>query len=32
MLFGSYAKGTASDQSDVDLLVGADVRGLRFFG
>ena len=32
ILFGSYAKGTASDQSDVDLLVGADVRGLRFFG
>ena len=31
-LFGSYAKGTAGESSDVDLLVSADVTGLRFFG
>jgi len=32
VLFGSYAKGTANESSDVDLLVAADVRGLQFFG
>ena len=32
ILFGSYAKGTAGETSDVDLLVSADVTGLRFFG
>lgn len=31
-LFGSYAKGRANEQSDVDLLVKSDVKGLRFFG
>lgn len=30
-LFGSYAKGKAHEQSDVDLLVSADVSGMRFF-
>ncbi len=30
-LFGSYAKGTASEQSDVDLLVSIPVDGLKFF-
>lgn len=30
-LFGSYAKGTAREESDVDLLVSADMNGLRFF-
>ena len=30
-LFGSYAKGTASEQSDVDLLVSMPVDGLKFF-
>ena len=30
-LFGSYAKGTATENSDVDLLVSAGVTGLRFF-
>ena len=32
ILFGSYAKGTATETSDVDLLISADVTGLRFFG
>ncbi len=31
-LFGSYAKGTATPTSDVDLLVSANVSGLKFFG
>ena len=30
-LFGSYAKGNAAETSDVDLLVGTDLTGLRFF-
>lgn len=32
ILFGSYAKGTAKETSDVDLLISTDVTGLRFFG
>ena len=31
-LFGSYAKGRAKENSDVDLLIASDVTGLRFFG
>lgn len=32
-LFGSYARGDADDDSDVDLLVDAyNVHGLRFYG
>lgn len=31
-LFGSYAKGLATPQSDVDLLVDSGLRGLSFFG
>ena len=31
-LFGSYAKGTATEHSDVDLLVSADVSGIKFYG
>ena len=31
-LFGSYAKGKATESSDVDLLISADVTGMRFFG
>lgn len=31
-LFGSYAKGKAKEDSDVDLLVGTSVSGLDFFG
>lgn len=32
VLFGSYAKGTATKRSDVDLLVDSGLRGLAFFG
>ena len=32
ILFGSYAKGTPGEQSDVDLLISTDTTGLRFFG
>lgn len=31
-LFGSYAKGTATERSDVDLLISADVTGIKFYG
>ena len=31
-LFGSYAKDKATPVSDVDLLVSADVKGLKFYG
>ncbi len=30
-LFGSYAKGKATDKSDIDLLVDITVNGLQFF-
>ncbi|MBQ7378704.1 MAG: nucleotidyltransferase domain-containing protein [Clostridia bacterium] len=32
ILFGSYAKGTQTETSDVDLLISTDITGLRFFG
>ncbi len=31
-LFGSYAKGKANDNSDVDLLIDTAVDGLDFYG
>ena len=31
-LFGSYAKGYATEVSDVDLLVDTTITGLNFFG
>lgn len=31
-LFGSYAKGTAKPDSDVDLYVSSSLTGLRFVG
>lgn len=31
-LFGSYAKGTATEKSDVDLLISSDVTGMRYYG
>lgn len=31
-LFGSYAKGLATNRSDVALLVDSGLRGLAFFG
>jgi predicted nucleotidyltransferase/DNA-binding XRE family transcriptional regulator len=30
-LFGSYAKGTAKEMSDIDLLIGGNVSGITFF-
>ena len=32
ILFGSYAKGVATEKSDIDLLISTDITGLRFFG
>ena len=31
-LFGSYAKGVATEQSDVDLLISTDASGIKFYG
>lgn len=31
-LFGSYAKGKATPASDVDLLISANIKGLKFYG
>ena len=30
-LFGSYAKGLATEKSDVDLMVDSRLHGLQFF-
>ncbi len=30
-LFGSYARGEARDNSDIDLLVDTDITGMSFF-
>ncbi|MCM1192757.1 MAG: nucleotidyltransferase domain-containing protein, partial [Acetatifactor muris] len=30
ILFGSYGKGSATKESDIDLLVDSDLKGLRF--
>lgn len=32
VLFGSYAKNTATESSDIDLLVDCDLTGLKFIG
>lgn len=32
VLFGSYGKGTATEKSDVDLLVDSGLHGFRFIG
>jgi len=32
ILFGSYAKGTPTEKSDVDLLIDSDKTGLDFYG
>lgn len=32
ILFGSYAKGLAANNSDVDILVDSGLKGLAFFG
>lgn len=31
-LFGSYAKGKATERSDVDLLIDTETNGLKYFG
>lgn len=31
-LFGSYAKETASEKSDVDLLLSSSITGMKFYG
>lgn len=31
-LFGSYAKGKATPSSDIDLLISANIKGLKFYG
>lgn len=31
-LFGSYAKGKATETSDVDLLISSTVSGLKYYG
>ena len=32
VLFGSYANGTATEKSDIDILVDSGLHGLRFVG
>jgi len=32
VLFGSYGQGTASKESDIDLLVDSGLKGLHFVG
>ncbi len=32
VLFGSYAKGEATNTSDIDLVLECDQRGLKFYG
>ncbi|MBQ4253744.1 MAG: nucleotidyltransferase domain-containing protein, partial [Erysipelotrichaceae bacterium] len=32
ILFGSYAKGTARQDSDIDLLIATEITGLKFYG
>ena len=31
-LFGSYARGEAEEQSDVDLIVATEITGMEFYG
>ena len=32
ILFGSYAKGSQTEKSDIDILVDSGLKGLAFFG
>lgn len=32
ILFGSYAKGKANESSDLDFLISADLKGIKFYG
>ena len=31
-LFGSYAKGKATESSDIDLLLSTNLKGIKYFG
>lgn len=31
-LFGSYAKGKATESSDIDLLISTSITGMKFYG
>lgn len=31
-LFGSYAKGEATDNSDIDILAETGLKGIKFYG
>jgi len=31
-LFGSYAKGNATEKSDIDLLTDSGLKGIKFYG
>ena len=31
-MFGSYAKGKALGNSDVDLLIGSSLSGIKYYG
>lgn len=32
VIFGSFAKGTARENSDIDIYVDSGLKGLKFFG
>ena len=32
ILFGSHAKGTAKENSDIDIVVDSNLKGLAFYG
>ena len=32
ILFGSYARGTSTEKSDIDLLIKTKLKGLSFYG
>ena len=32
ILFGSFAKNTANEKSDIDILVDSGLKGISFFG
>lgn len=31
-LFGSYAKGKEKEESDIDLLISTNIKGIKFYG
>lgn len=32
VLFGSYAKGSQNEKSDIDILIDSGLKGLEFYG